>query len=74
MIHQEFPFVDLDNITVESKADANYPVVSEASICAKGTRDICLENWVFDENINEHDFGCGYPSDEQSTQWRENRK
>lgn len=32
-------------IIVESKADANHPVVSAASICAKVTRDKCLENW-----------------------------
>lgn len=34
-------------IIVESKADANHPVVSAASICAKVVRDKTLEEWKF---------------------------
>lgn len=32
-------------IISESKADDTYPVVSAASICAKVTRDLLLEEW-----------------------------
>lgn len=39
---------------VAKKADALYPVVSAASICAKVTRDDILENWYFIENHLKH--------------------
>lgn len=50
-------------ITVAKKADATYPVVSAASICAKVTRDHSLQVWVFKEGleITFKDFGSGYP-------------
>ena len=32
-------------IICESKADANYPVVSASSICAKVSRDQILKDW-----------------------------
>lgn len=50
-------------ITVAKKADATYPIVSAASICAKVTRDCSLQNWKFDErlDIKFEDFGSGYP-------------
>ena len=57
-------------ILVESKADANHPVVSAASICAKVTRDKCLEQWKFEEKKEfETEFGCGYPGDPKTKEW-----
>ena len=35
--------------TVEKKADANFPVVGAASICAKVTRDAAMRDYVFPE-------------------------
>lgn len=57
-----FPAID---ITVAKKADALYPIVSAASICAKVTRDKAVKSWKFQENINTEDmeYGSGYPSD-----------
>jgi ribonuclease HII len=46
-------------IVSEHKADARYPVVSAASICAKVTRDRLI-----DELVKEYGpIGSGYPSD-----------
>lgn len=57
-----FPSID---ITVAKKADALYPVVSAASICAKVARDRAVKNWHFAEGITIEDnsFGSGYPGD-----------
>lgn len=44
----------------EHKADANYPIVGAASICAKITRDKKIEEI---KNEVGFDFGSGYPSD-----------
>lgn len=50
-------------ITVEKKADAKYPIVSAASICAKVVRDHALQMWKFPEGlgITNEKFGSGYP-------------
>lgn len=68
-LNEAFPNV---TCVVSKKADSIYPIVSAASICAKVTRDLSLEHWVFKEtNIEElsHEFGCGYPSDAVTKQW-----
>lgn len=51
--------------TVTEKADALFPVVSAASICAKVTRDFILRKWKYEEPIVNIDqgFGSGYPGD-----------
>jgi ribonuclease H2 subunit A len=46
-LEARFPKYLTGKVTVETKADAKYPVVSAASIIDKVTRDYCLENWVF---------------------------
>ena len=58
-------------ITVESKADDTYPVVSAASICAKVTRDHALREFQFQEVGKKFgtDTGCGYPSDPKTKTW-----
>ncbi|KAI8078767.1 ribonuclease HII [Halteromyces radiatus] len=59
------------SITVEPKADALYPIVSAASICAKVTRDQILSEWIWIEkglNISKA-FGSGYPSDPNTVTW-----
>ncbi|KAI8877955.1 ribonuclease HII [Backusella circina FSU 941] len=61
-------------ITVEPKADALYPIVSAASICAKVTRDQFVNNWVWvEEELEESSiskvFGSGYPSDPNTVRW-----
>lgn len=65
-LQKRFPTL---NITVEKKADALFPVVSAASICAKVTRDFSL-NWtkcdIYDESVQ---WGSGYPSDPKTKQW-----
>lgn len=52
-------------ITVANKADALFPVVSAASICAKVGRDRALKNWKFTENeaFDSKAYGSGYPND-----------
>ncbi|VDM00366.1 unnamed protein product [Schistocephalus solidus] len=59
-------------ITVESKADATYPIVSAASIFAKVTRDRLLARWpkagrgVIPPNTP---LGSGYPGDPLTKQY-----
>ncbi|XP_065570983.1 ribonuclease H2 subunit A-like isoform X2 [Artemia franciscana] len=52
-------------INVSKKADALFPVVSAASICAKVARDGVLKQWIFKEsNIEDGiQWGSGYPAD-----------
>lgn len=52
-------------ITVASKADATYPCVSAASICAKVSRDRALQVWKFEDGVekSEDGWGSGYPND-----------
>lgn len=58
------------SIVVTSKADALYPIVSAASICAKVTRDLILTNWKFKEKKEfTRDFGSGYTSDPYTIRW-----
>ncbi|ODQ79027.1 hypothetical protein BABINDRAFT_180756 [Babjeviella inositovora NRRL Y-12698] len=54
--------------TVAKKADAIYPIVSTASICAKVTRDYNLE-FYRKRFLGEEPWGCGYPSDPRTTKW-----
>ncbi|CAH3036999.1 unnamed protein product [Porites lobata] len=57
-------------ITVTPKADAKFPVVSAASICAKVARDKILKEWKFLENIQfNKEHGSGYPSDPTTKKW-----
>ena len=64
---------DFGNFVIEKKADANYKVVSAASIIAKVTRDHMLMNWKWHESsvTLDKNFGSGYPSDERCIQWLE---
>ncbi|XP_064406843.1 ribonuclease H2 subunit A-like isoform X2 [Halichondria panicea] len=58
------------SITVAKKADALYPIVSAASICAKVIRDECLKRWKFvEEEFGDSDLGSGYPADPNTKSW-----
>jgi len=65
-----FPKVD---VTVESKADAKFPCVSAASICAKVSRDRCIKQWKFTElegtDKCDMPYGSGYPADPDTKKW-----
>jgi len=50
-------------ITVSKKADALFPTVSGASICAKVARDRALRAWRFPEGLDVKAWGSGYPAD-----------
>lgn len=66
-LKRRFPNI---NITVESKADATYPIVSAASICAKVCRDKTVRTWKFiDDSKTGSDYGSGYPSDPKTKAW-----
>ena len=58
-------------VTVESKADDTYPIVSASSICAKVTRDHALNDFVFAEKhiTFSANYGCGYPGDKITRGW-----
>ncbi|XP_043223477.1 ribonuclease H2 subunit A-like isoform X1 [Amphibalanus amphitrite] len=55
-------------ITVSKKADALFPTVSAASICAKVVRDRALETWRCPETVpmDVTKLGSGYPADPQT--------
>uniref|UniRef100_UPI00358FCEC8 ribonuclease H2 subunit A n=1 Tax=Myxine glutinosa TaxID=7769 RepID=UPI00358FCEC8 len=63
-----FPGIE---ITVRAKADALFPIVSAASICAKVTRDAMLKGWKFVEAFDnpDADYGSGYPNDPKTRVW-----
>ncbi|PVU97741.1 hypothetical protein BB561_000354 [Smittium simulii] len=70
-LSSRFPSI---KFTVAKKADALYPIVSAASICAKVLRDLCIKNWVFKENdhldkLISSNMGSGYPSDPVTVRW-----
>ncbi|XP_058717690.1 LOW QUALITY PROTEIN: ribonuclease H2 subunit A [Poecile atricapillus] len=58
-------------VTVRPKADALFPVVSAASICAKVARDRAVLHWNFLEDLGDpdRDFGSGYPNDPKTKEW-----
>lgn len=56
-------------ITVAKKADAIYPCVSAASICAKVTRDFSLSMSKDELYGKEVVWGSGYPSDPKTSKW-----
>lgn len=61
---------DSIEVTVESKADDTYPIVSAASICAKVTRDHALRDYVYPEAKDfSREVGCGYPGDKITKKW-----
>lgn len=70
MLQRLFPQL---TIIVTKKADALFPIVSAASICAKVIRDACLKNWQFVENYSsiQTQFGSGYPGDPNTKAWME---
>lgn len=62
-LKKNFPEI---KVTVTTKADSKYPVVSAASICAKVIRDQIISSWKFPEKLevnDESNYGSGYPSD-----------
>ncbi|KAI9724723.1 MAG: hypothetical protein M1828_003592 [Chrysothrix sp. TS-e1954] len=71
MLERVFPAT---RITVSKKADALFPCVSAASVCAKVTRDaaleVCYEAYAGkEEGAAQGDWGSGYPSDARCTTW-----
>ncbi|CAB0003315.1 unnamed protein product [Nesidiocoris tenuis] len=52
-------------VTVRSKADSLYAVVSAASIVAKVTRDVTIRTWDLSKigDSKASDWGSGYPND-----------
>jgi len=57
-------------VTVQPRADADFPIVSAASICAKVARDRCIEGWKFVEDGQfPLEYGSGYPGDPKTKQW-----
>ncbi|XP_010611670.1 ribonuclease H2 subunit A isoform X2 [Fukomys damarensis] len=67
-LQHRFPEI---TVTVKAKADALYPVVSAASICAKVARDQAVKSWQFVEKLQDldADYGSGYPNDPKTKAW-----
>lgn len=71
ILSDKFPGI---RFTVESKADATYPIVGAASIAAKVTRDRETEAFAWKERFEDGaapstSFGSGYPSDPVTKAW-----
>ncbi|EAU85381.1 ribonuclease H2 subunit A [Coprinopsis cinerea okayama7 len=70
-----FPGIDF---TVANKADSKFKIVGAASVAAKVTRDVCIEEWVFEEDGGNAKskwskaLGSGYPSDPNTQAWLKN--
>jgi ribonuclease H2 subunit A len=64
-------FPSIRTIVVESKADANYPIVSVASIVAKALRDGITESLPFKERdiAIDRNYGNGYPLTPAVKEW-----
>jgi ribonuclease H2 subunit A len=65
-------FPAIGKIVVASKADADYPIVSAASIAAKVLRDELTEQHAFDGPADaqaDRTFGTGYPGAPTTKQW-----
>ncbi|KAH7915614.1 ribonuclease H-like domain-containing protein [Hygrophoropsis aurantiaca] len=63
--------------TVTTKADSKFKIVGAASVAAKVTRDVCIEEWTFEEfpdseSTWSREFGSGYPSDPKTQAWIKN--
>ncbi|KAI8619630.1 Rnaseh2a protein [Chytriomyces sp. MP71] len=75
VLEGEFPGIA---ITVTTKADSKFPIVSAASIFAKVIRDHVVQHWTFSERgialkPFTRTFGSGYPGDPNTRKWlREN--
>lgn len=54
-------------VTVRSKADSLFPIVSAASIVAKVTRDVVVSLWA--KELGSDTMGSGYPSDPNTKAW-----
>lgn len=65
-LQKRFPSL---KITVAKKADAIYPCVSAASICAKVTRDFSLIRSRIQLYSEGTQWGSGYPSDPKTSKW-----
>lgn len=66
-LEQKFPSI---KFTVAKKADSLYCVVSVASIVAKVTRDLLLEEWAKEVSPPEAGpIGSGYPADARTAAW-----
>lgn len=68
MLARRFP--QIGAITVESKADATYPIVSVASIVAKVLRDGITEALPIPElGDDDRRYGNGYPGSKDAKDW-----